>query len=116
MSRPFVSPDPPLGLSEPQRRARGLARVLASSASPPQRSAGRVRSASPSLAAGWLGASHLAAAAIGYRGCPELGAIPTLLLGRRVETRCGPWERLDARLGLETPRNEGEADAIACAC
>lgn len=115
MSRPFASPDRP-GLSEPQRRARGLAGLgllgLAAAALRWPRTLG----IPTSLAAGWLGAAHLVAAAIGYRGCPELGAIPTLLLGRRVETRCGPWERLDARLGLETPAKEGEANAIACAC
>lgn len=68
-----------------------------------------------SLAAGWLGASHLVAAAIRYRGCPELGAIPTLVLGRRVETRCGPWELLDARLGLDTPDGRRDRDGTACA-
>jgi hypothetical protein len=48
-----------------------------------------------SLLAVWFGASHLVAAATGYRGCPELGAIPSLLLRRRVSTVCKPWERLD---------------------
>ncbi len=55
-------------------------------------------------------------AAIRYRGCPERGAIPTLVLGRRVETRCGPWELLDARLGLDTPTEGEDRDGIACAC
>jgi hypothetical protein len=40
--------------------------------------------------AGWFAASFLVAAATRYPGCPELGAIPSLLLGRRIETRCGP--------------------------
>jgi len=115
MSRSIASPDRP-GLSEPQRQARGLAGLgllgLAAAALRWPRALG----VPTSLAAGWLGASHLVAAAIRYQGCPELGAIPTLLLGRRLETRCAPWERLDARLGLETPPKEGEADAIACAC
>lgn len=54
-----------------------------------------------SLVAGWLGASHVVAAMIAYRGCPELGAIPTLVRGRRVETRCGPWELIDRRFDLD---------------
>ncbi len=54
----------------------------------------------------WLGASHLVAAATGYRGCPEVGAIPSLLLRRRVITTCKPWERLDARIEARRPRFE----------
>jgi hypothetical protein len=46
----------------------------------------------------WLALSHVAAAATGYRGCPEIGAIPSLLLRRRVVTTCSPWKRLDRRL------------------
>jgi hypothetical protein len=46
----------------------------------------------------WLGLSHLVAAVTAYRGCPEVGAIPSLLLRRHVITRCTPWERLDRRL------------------
>jgi hypothetical protein len=46
----------------------------------------------------WFGISHLIAAVIGYRGCPELGAIPTVMLGRPVGTVCEIWERLDRRL------------------
>ena len=67
----------------------------------------RALSVPTSLVAGWLGASRLVAAVIRYHGCPELGAMPTLLLGRRVETRCGPWELLDARLGLAEFRSDG---------
>ena len=48
-----------------------------------------------SVLAAWFGASHLVAAVTGYRGCPELGAIPSLVLRRRVSTVCKPWERLD---------------------
>jgi hypothetical protein len=53
-----------------------------------------------SLLLGWLGLSHLVAAATRYNGCPELGAIPSLLRGRRVDTGCGPWRWLDRKLGL----------------
>lgn len=50
-------------------------------------------------AALWFGLSHLVAAATAYRGCPEIGAIPSLLLRRHVETTCRPWERADRRIG-----------------
>jgi hypothetical protein len=49
----------------------------------------------PSL---WLGISHLVAAATAYRGCPEVGAIPSLILRRRVITSCRPWEQIDQRI------------------
>lgn len=65
---------------------------------------------------GWLGASHLVAAAIRYHDCPELGAIPMLIRGHRVETRCGPWELLDDRLGLSDPAQEkGGSRGPCCA-
>jgi hypothetical protein len=57
----------------------------------------------PSL---WLGISHLVAAATAYRGCPEVGAIASLVLRRHVITTCAPWERLDRR--IEGPRNDRE--------
>lgn len=55
---------------------------------------------------GWFGVSHLVAAATRYNGCPERGAIPSLLLGRHVPTRCSPWETIDARLGLNDHERE----------
>jgi hypothetical protein len=50
--------------------------------------------------AGWFGASHLVAARTGYGGCPELGAIPSVILGRDVQVGCVPWRIADRRLGL----------------
>lgn len=103
-------------LSESQRRARAIAGVgfLAFGWAVLRRP--RALSVPTSLAVGWLGASHVVAAATRYYGCPELGAIPTLLLGRRVETRCGPWELIDARLGLsESDPREGGDLATCCA-
>src|SRR5215472_8017458 len=47
---------------------------------------------------GWIGATHILAAAMGYPGCPELGAVPSLLLRRSVNVGCVPWRWLDARL------------------
>lgn len=49
---------------------------------------------------GWIGATHVLAAATAYPGCPELGAVPSLLLGRWVKIGCGPWRWLDAKLRL----------------
>lgn len=51
-------------------------------------------------AAAWFGVSHLVAAQTGYAGCPELGAIPSVLLGREVHVGCVPWQLADRRLGL----------------
>ncbi len=51
-----------------------------------------------SLVATWFGVSHLVAGAIGYQGCPELGAIPSVMLGRRVGTSCDLWRGIDGFL------------------
>jgi hypothetical protein len=59
---------------------------------------GRVALWPASLVATWFGISHLVAAVTGYQGCPELGAIPSVMLGRPVATGCGPWQRIDTRL------------------
>lgn len=48
-----------------------------------------------SLVPTWFGISHLLAGATAYEGCPELGAIPSVLLGRPVQTSCEPWRRMD---------------------
>lgn len=47
---------------------------------------------------GWVGGTHVLSAAMAYPGCPELGAVPSLLLGRSVKTACVPWRWLDSRL------------------
>ena len=49
---------------------------------------------------GWFGVTHVLAALVAYPGCPELGAVPSLLLRRDVKLGCGPWRWLDARLHL----------------
>ena len=43
----------------------------------------------------WFGISHLVAGMTAYPGCPELGAIPSVILGRPVPTGCGSWDRID---------------------
>jgi len=52
------------------------------------------------VAAGSFGVSHLVAARAGYAGCPELGAIASVALGRDVRIGCVPWRMLDHQLGL----------------
>lgn len=47
------------------------------------------------LAAAWSGASHVVAACTAYSGCPELGAIASLVLRRPLRTWCGPWQLAD---------------------
>jgi hypothetical protein len=49
---------------------------------------------------GWFGVTHVLAALMAYPGCPELGAVPSLLLRRNLKIGCGPWHWLDARLHL----------------
>jgi hypothetical protein len=46
--------------------------------------------------AGWFAASFYVAVWTRYVGCPEIGAIPSWLLGHHIETRCAPLERRDA--------------------
>lgn len=93
----FVHPDgaPPQPLSRRLRAARGAAGLgflaLAGVLGFPEL---RVLS----LLAAWFGASHLVAAFTAYRGCPELGAIPSLVLRRHVPTVCGPWAKVDRLL------------------
>jgi hypothetical protein len=48
-----------------------------------------------SLIPTWFGISHLVAGITGYVGCPELGAIPSVMLGRPVGTSCELWRRVD---------------------
>jgi hypothetical protein len=80
------------------RVAAGMAFLALAGALSSRQLVGRVSLWPTATVPAWFGISHLVAAQIGYRGCPELGAIPTVMLGRTVPTRCGPWERLDRRL------------------
>jgi hypothetical protein len=56
---------------------------------------GRIALWPTALVPTWFGISHLVAAMTGYSGCPELGAIPSVMLARPVATGCAPWERID---------------------
>lgn len=44
------------------------------------------------VVAGWFSISFLVAGATGYVGCPEIGAIPSWVLGRTIATSCPPLE------------------------
>ena len=87
------------GLNRGQRVARLLAGVLLllTALSLPWSAVGWIMLA---VVVGWIGATHVLAAATAYPGCPELGAVPSLLLRRRVKFRCLPWQWVDARLKL----------------
>jgi hypothetical protein len=58
-----------------------------------------------SLVPTWFGISHLVAGVTGYQGCPELGAIPSVMLGRPVGTSCELWQRIDR--WVERPGRRG---------
>ena len=47
------------------------------------------------IVAAWFGVSHIVAGWIGYPDCPELGAIASMVRRRYIQTRCGPWVRID---------------------
>lgn len=86
------------------RRARaaragvGLAQLALGGALAGRKLPGQITLWPVALVPTWFGISHLIAAMIGYRGCPELGAIPTVMLGRPVGTACEFWDRIDRRL------------------
>lgn len=77
------------------RAVAGVGFLAAAGALASRRLKGGVALWPASLVPTWFGISHLVAAVIGYQGCPELGAIPSVMLGRRVETSCEPWRRID---------------------
>ena len=89
-------------MTRPARRARataGLGFLVIAGALSTRRLPGRVALWPASLIPTWFGISHLVAGVTGYRGCPELGAIPSVMLDRSVATGCGPWQRIDQALG-----------------
>lgn len=57
----------------------------------------------------WFGISRLVASMTGYSGCPELGAIPSVMLARPVPTDCGPWVSLRARTARPPQIGQGNA-------
>lgn len=94
-----LTSDEPIGRASRLARAlAGLAFLLLAGALATRSLPGDVALWPLSLVPTWFGISHLVAAQIGYRGCPELGAIPSVWLGRPVGAGCGPWDRIDRLL------------------
>jgi hypothetical protein len=81
------------------RRARavaGLGFLALAGAMSSRQLPGRISLWPAAIVPTWFGVSHLVAGVTGYRGCPELGAIPSVILDRQIGTACGPWERIDS--------------------
>jgi len=90
----------PLTLNHQQRSARATVGVASLALAILVRRRAGVLGVVGAAGAAWFGASHLVAARTGYGGCPELGAIPSVLLGREVHVACVPWRLADRRLRL----------------
>ncbi len=103
------------GMSGPARRVRaaaGFGFLAIAGALSSRQAPGGVALWPLALVPTWFGISHLVAGVTGYQGCPELGAIPSVMLARPVATSCGPWERIDRRLASSESR---ESPAACCA-
>jgi hypothetical protein len=90
-----------VGMTRSSRRARagaGFGFLVIAGALGSRQAPGRVALWPLAVVPTWFGISHLIAAVTGYPGCPELGAIPSVMLDRPVSTSCGPWERIDRQL------------------
>jgi len=95
---PGCSPSEGAEMSGRSRRARattGFGFLALAGALGSRQAPGRVAPWPLALVPTWFGISHLVAGVTGYRGCPELGAIPSVMLGRPVTTSCRPWELID---------------------
>jgi len=91
------------------RRVRAIAGVgfLALAGAMSSRQApGRISLWPAALVPTWFGVAHLVASVTGYEGCPELGAIPSVMLDRHVVTGCGLWERIDRQVYRLPPRQK----------
>jgi hypothetical protein len=93
----------PAAMGRASRRSRvaaGLVFLAIAGALAARRLPGNVALWPASLVPTWFGISHLVAGMTGYEGCPELGAIPSVMLGRPVATDCELWRRIDSRVDL----------------
>lgn len=90
----------PQRLNDAQRRARTVVGLVSLAAACLAVRRGGPVAGITAAGAGWFGLSHLVAAGTGYPGCPELGAIPSLIAGREVRVGCVPWRIVDRKLGL----------------
>lgn len=105
--------------SEPMDRSARRARAIAglgflalAGAMSSRQLPGRVSLWPAALVPTWFGVSHLVSSVTGYRGCPELGAIPSVILDRPVATDCGPWERIDNWIGASLA--DGSSSSSCC--
>ncbi|HXN37238.1 MAG TPA: hypothetical protein VN892_04315 [Solirubrobacteraceae bacterium] len=81
------------------RRSRALAGMgflAIAGALATRRLPGRIALWPTSLVPTWFGISHLVAGVTGYHGCPEIGAIPSVMLGRQVKSNCELWQNIDS--------------------
>jgi len=103
-------PDPPRLAAERRaaRRRTGLRFLAAAAATAAAAAAGFILLWPVALALGWFAASFLVAARTGYPGCPELGAIASVVQRREVRTRCTPLARRDARAARSTRAPPGD--------
>lgn len=85
----------PKRLNDEQRSARAVVGLVSLAVGLVVARRAGARGALGSAGAGWFGASDLVAARTGYAGCPELGAIPSVILGREVQVGCMPWRIAD---------------------
>jgi hypothetical protein len=102
-----AAPVEPLApMSRTARRSRALAGVgflVVAGALGTRRLPGRIALWPASLVPTWFGISHLVAGVTGYHGCPEIGAIPSVMLGRQVNTNCELWQSIDSWAAPATP-------------
>lgn len=92
----LVEPQAPMGRAARRSRAlAGLMFLAAGGALASRRLPGAIALWPASLVPTWFGISHLVAGVTGYQGCPELGAIPSVMLGRPVGTSCELWRGID---------------------
>jgi|ERR1700691_1789063 len=93
-------------LGRTARRSRALAGMgflLVAGALGTRRLPGRIALWPASLVPTWFGISHLVASVTGYNGCPEIGAIPSVMLGREVKTECELWQVIDSWMDPAAP-------------
>jgi hypothetical protein len=96
-------------MSRRARRARaiaGLGFLALAGGMSSRRLPGQISLGPAAIVPTWFGISHLVASVTGYEGCPELGAIPSVMLDRHVVTGCGLWGQIDRQVQRLPPRRE----------
>lgn len=92
-----VEPRAPMGRTARCSRAlAGVGFLAVAGALVTRRLPGRIALWPTSVVPTWFGISHLVAGVTGYHGCPEIGAIPSVMLGRQVKTNCELWRSIDS--------------------